>query len=105
MLFIHGYNTMFAEGLYRFAQVMHDSQAPAVPVLGLQLRILTGVSLYGWQQARPDEARADIAEGIRRWQSGELRPTVHATYPLTEVARIHETLDARANLGRLIAIP
>ena len=26
VLFIHGYNTMFAEGLYRFAQVMHDSQ-------------------------------------------------------------------------------
>ncbi|MGO4736026.1 alpha/beta hydrolase [Bosea sp. 2KB_26] len=33
VLFIHGYNTMFAEGLYRFAQVVHDSQAPAVPVL------------------------------------------------------------------------
>ena len=23
-VFIHGYNTMFAEGLYRFAQVVHD---------------------------------------------------------------------------------
>ena len=33
MLFIHGYNTMFAEGLYRFAQVIHDAKAPAVPVL------------------------------------------------------------------------
>ena len=33
LLFIHGYNTMFAEGLYRFAQVVHDSQSPAVPVL------------------------------------------------------------------------
>ena len=32
-LFIHGYNTMFAEGLYRFAQVVHDSQTAAVPVL------------------------------------------------------------------------
>jgi esterase/lipase superfamily enzyme len=32
-LFIHGYNTMFAEGLYRFAQVIHDSKMPAVPVL------------------------------------------------------------------------
>ncbi|MGO9233537.1 MAG: alpha/beta hydrolase [Methylocella sp.] len=32
LLFIHGYNTMFAEGLYRFAQVVHDSDAPAVPV-------------------------------------------------------------------------
>ena len=81
------------------------TEVPTVPVLGLQLRNLTGVSLYGWQQARPDEARADIAEVTRRWQSGELRPIVDTTYPLTEVARIHETLDARTNLGRLIATP
>jgi esterase/lipase superfamily enzyme len=33
MLFIHGYNTLFAEGLYRFTQFVHDSQAPVVPVL------------------------------------------------------------------------
>ncbi len=32
-LFIHGYNTMFAEGLSRFAQVVHDSGSVAVPVL------------------------------------------------------------------------
>lgn len=32
-LFIHGYNTMFAEGLYRFAQLVHDSRAEGVPVL------------------------------------------------------------------------
>ena len=33
LVFIHGYNTLFAEGLYRFAQVVHDSKAPSVPVL------------------------------------------------------------------------
>ncbi len=33
LVFIHGYNTLFAEGLYRFAQVVHDSKAPGVPVL------------------------------------------------------------------------
>jgi esterase/lipase superfamily enzyme len=32
-LFIHGFNTMFAEGLYRLAQLAHDSKAPGVPVL------------------------------------------------------------------------
>jgi esterase/lipase superfamily enzyme len=32
ILFIHGYNTMFAEGLYRFAQVVHDAQSSAAPV-------------------------------------------------------------------------
>jgi esterase/lipase superfamily enzyme len=33
VLFVHGFNTMFAEGLYRLAQLVHDSKAPGVPVL------------------------------------------------------------------------
>ena len=33
LVFIHGYNTMFAEGLYRFTQIVDDANAPAVPVL------------------------------------------------------------------------
>jgi NADPH:quinone reductase len=66
---------------------------------------VTSVSLYGWRQIRPDGARTDVAEVTRRWQAGELRPVVHATHPLTEVARIHEALDARTSLGRLIAVP
>jgi esterase/lipase superfamily enzyme len=32
VLFIHGYNTLFPEGLYRLAQVAHDSGAQGVPV-------------------------------------------------------------------------
>ena len=32
-IFIHGFNTLFAEGLYRTAQIVHDSKAPGVPVL------------------------------------------------------------------------
>ncbi len=32
-VFIHGYNTMFAEGLYRFTQIVDDADAPAVRVL------------------------------------------------------------------------
>ncbi|WP_329482462.1 zinc-binding dehydrogenase [Kribbella sp. NBC_01510] len=79
------------------------TELPMIPGLGLFGRSVTGVSMMGWRQARPDEARADIAEVTRRWQSGDLRPVVHATYPLTDVVRIHETLDARTNLGRLIA--
>ncbi len=82
------------------------TEIPVVSVLKLfGLKSVTGVSAGGWQQARPDEARADITEVTRRWQSGELRPIVHATHPLADVARIHETLDARTNLGRLVATP
>lgn len=32
MVFVHGYNTLFAEGLYRFAQIVDDSGSTAVPV-------------------------------------------------------------------------
>lgn len=33
LVFVHGFNTRFAEAVYRFAQIVHDSDAPVVPVL------------------------------------------------------------------------
>ncbi|SDR62620.1 Esterase/lipase superfamily enzyme [Rhizobiales bacterium GAS113] len=33
LVFIHGFNNRFEEAVYRFAQIMHDSRAPAVPLL------------------------------------------------------------------------
>jgi esterase/lipase superfamily enzyme len=33
LIFVHGYNTRFDEAVYRFAQIIHDSDAPVVPVL------------------------------------------------------------------------
>jgi len=33
LVFVHGYNTRFAEAVYRFAQIVHDSDAPVLPVL------------------------------------------------------------------------
>jgi esterase/lipase superfamily enzyme len=33
LLFVHGFNTMFAEGVYRLAQLAHDAKSPGVPVL------------------------------------------------------------------------
>jgi esterase/lipase superfamily enzyme len=32
MIFVHGYNTMFAEGLYRLAQIVDDAGSTSVPV-------------------------------------------------------------------------
>jgi esterase/lipase superfamily enzyme len=32
LIFIHGYNTLFAEGLFRFAQVVNDAKTTAVPI-------------------------------------------------------------------------
>jgi len=33
LVFVHGFNTRFEEAVYRFAQIVHDSRAPALPVL------------------------------------------------------------------------
>jgi esterase/lipase superfamily enzyme len=33
LVFIHGFNNRFDEALYRFAQIVHDSKAPGIPVL------------------------------------------------------------------------
>ncbi len=33
LLFVHGYNNRFADAVFRFAQISHDSAAPSVPVL------------------------------------------------------------------------
>lgn len=33
LVFVHGYNTRFEEAVFRLAQIVHDSNAPALPVL------------------------------------------------------------------------
>jgi esterase/lipase superfamily enzyme len=33
IIFVHGYNSNFEDAVFRFAQIMHDSKAPGVPVL------------------------------------------------------------------------
>jgi esterase/lipase superfamily enzyme len=33
LVFVHGYNTRFAEAVFRFAQIVHDSRTSALPVL------------------------------------------------------------------------
>lgn len=33
LLFVHGFNNRFDEAVYRFAQIVHDSKAPAIPIL------------------------------------------------------------------------
>jgi esterase/lipase superfamily enzyme len=33
LVFVHGFNNRFDEAVFRFSQIVHDSKAPAVPVL------------------------------------------------------------------------
>jgi NADPH2:quinone reductase len=52
--------------------------------------------------AMVDEALADL---FGRVQRGDLRVIVGATYPLSEVARAHEDLQARRTTGKLLLDP
>jgi esterase/lipase superfamily enzyme len=63
-LFIHGFITMFAEGLYRFAQVVHDSETVAVPVLFTWAsRGKVGAYIYDTNSATT--ARDDLEHTLR----------------------------------------
>jgi NADPH2:quinone reductase len=64
---------------------------------------VTGVSMLAWRSARAAEARADMTEVTHLLRSGDLRPVTSTHFPLAEIIRLHQTLDARTNLGRLIA--
>jgi len=33
LIFVHGFNNRFDDAVYRFAQIAHDSKAPAIPIL------------------------------------------------------------------------
>jgi esterase/lipase superfamily enzyme len=33
LVFVHGFNNRFDEAVYRFAQIVHDSKVPAIPIL------------------------------------------------------------------------
>ena len=64
LLFIHGYNTLFAEGVYRFAQIDHDAQSPAVPVL-FTWASRGNVTEYVYDNNSATSARDDLEHTLR----------------------------------------
>ena len=58
-------------------------------------------------RARPVEAKAELARSLVAdvwpgFADGSLRPVVHATYPLEEVAQAHEALEASDHIGKIL---
>lgn len=104
---------VFAAGLDLLAplgrMVTYGAVGGELPTVGaaslFALKEVVGFSVRAWQAARPDGARADMAEVARLWERGALRPAVHARFGLDEVAEVHRVLDGRANLGRVVAVP
>ena len=55
--------------------------------------------------ARPDMLRDSLADLFDRAARGELRVVVSGTYPMSEVRRAHEDLQARRTTGKLLLDP
>ena len=56
LLYVHGYNTSFAEAVFRFAQIVHDSNAAIFPLL-FSWASKTGLSSYDYDQQSVDLSR------------------------------------------------
>ncbi|MGW2229764.1 quinone oxidoreductase family protein [Streptomyces formicae] len=67
-------------------------------------------SVIGFQMALVARGKPQVYETWRRelWRlfaAGELRPAVHAEFPLADAARAHEVIEARSNRGKVVLIP
>ena len=67
---------------------------------------VTGATL----RARAVEEKAGILASLRdrvwpRFATGELRPIVHATYPLADAAEAHRVMESSVHTGKLLLVP
>ena len=61
-------------------------------------------------RARSVAQKATIASALRarvwpHFVSGDLRPVVHATYPLGEAAAAHRVMEASTHIGKILLVP
>ena len=61
-------------------------------------------------RARSVEQKAEVGRAVRehvwpRFAAGELRPVIHATWPLAEAAAAHRVLESSSHVGKLLLVP
>ncbi|MGA5301606.1 quinone oxidoreductase family protein [Nucisporomicrobium flavum] len=87
--------------------VFFNSGGGTVPAYELLAgaKTITGMTMR--QFAATHRARYDEHEATlwRLLEAGELRPVVHAEFPLAEATAAHAVIEARANLGKVVLRP
>ena len=68
-------------------------------------KTITGMTMARYSRADPGRYAAHEQRLWRLAGTGELRPRVHATIPLDDVARAHRIVEQRANLGKVVLLP
>lgn len=61
-------------------------------------------------RSRSVAQKAEVGRAVRehvwpRFAAGELRPVIHATWPLAEAAEAHRVLESSAHVGKLLLVP
>ena len=61
-------------------------------------------------RSRSVEQKAEVGRAVRehvwpRFAAGELRPVIHATWPLAEAAEAHRILESSTHVGKLLLLP
>ena len=61
-------------------------------------------------RSRSVSQKAEVGRAVRehvwpRFAAGELRPVIHATWPLAEAAEAHRVLESSVHVGKLLLVP
>lgn len=86
-----------------YAGGLWDEVDPAVLVgrnVGVQ-----GFYLGRLMRRRPELVREALAEVVRLWEQGAVRPVVGASYPLAEAAEAHRLIEERRHVGKVVLVP
>lgn len=81
MIFVHGYNSKYEDAVYRFAQIVHDSEAKVVPIV-FAWASRGSVFDYSYDKESTNYSRDALEETIRRAASspdvGEITIMAHS---------------------------
>jgi esterase/lipase superfamily enzyme len=64
LVFVHGFNNRFEDAVFRYAQIVHDSGASAVPVL-FTWPSRGSVFAYGYDHESATYSRDALEDGLR----------------------------------------
>ncbi len=79
---------------------------PPVNVVDLiDMKTVTGFSLYAILFSQPEVAAAGLRAVIEMISAGTVKPVVHARIGIDDAAKAHELMEARAQLGKVVLVP
>jgi len=64
-----------------------------------------GFYLARLMRRRADLVRRALADLVRLWAAGELRPVVGASFPLEQAAEAHRLVEERRSTGKVVLVP